>query len=211
MGIKENVQKIFSDIPSNIKVVAATKNQETEKIEEAVKAGIEIIGENRIQEATKKFKEINFPVKKHFIGHLQSNKAKKAAELFDCIQSLDSLKTAKKLDSACISLNKKMPVFLELNLGEKQKFGLQKNEIFEFAESIQELSFIELKGLMFMAPFFEKAEETSPFFAEAKKVFDNLKRNHSIEFLSMGMSNDYVYAIKNGSNMIRIGRKIFEC
>ncbi len=210
MAVKENVSALLKEIPVNVRIVAATKSQETRKIKEAVKAGIKIIGENRVQEAEKKFNEFDFSVEKHFIGSLQSNKAKKAAELFDLIQSVDSVKLAQKIDSACSSLGKKMPVLIELNLGEKQKSGISKQEIFVLAEKINELHSLELKGLMFVAPFFEEKEKTIHFFAEAKKVFAELnKKFPSAEILSMGMTEDYVFALKNKSNMIRIGRKIF--
>ena len=210
MSIKENIKKLFSGIPENVKIVAATKKQPTEKIREAVQAGIKVIGENTVQEAGKKFSEFDFPVEKHFIGHLQSNKAKKAVELFDLIQSVDSLKLAKKIDCACIEAKKQMPVLIELNSGEKQKFGLEKEKVFELAEEIKKMNQINLKGLMFVAPFFEEQEKTAPFFAEAKRVFVELKSNQGlIEFLSMGMTNDYKTAIKQGSNMVRIGTKIF--
>ncbi|MBU2099833.1 YggS family pyridoxal phosphate-dependent enzyme [Candidatus Micrarchaeota archaeon] len=210
MQIKENVKKIFSEIPKNVKVLAATKNQNPEKIKQAVNAGIRVIGENIVQDAEKKFSEFDFEVGKHFIGHLQSNKAKKAVELFDCIQSVDSLKLAGKIDSACSGINKKMPVFIELNLGENQKFGVKKEEILTIAEGISRMNFLELKGLMFIAPFFEQPEKSVPFFSEAGKVFFELKNSFaSVEVLSMGMSTDFVFAVKNKSNMIRIGKKIF--
>lgn len=210
MNIEKNVKKLLAEIPKNVKLVAATKTQPTERIRQAVQAGIKIIGENTVQEAELKFKEFDFKVEKHFIGHLQSNKAKKAVELFDCIQSVDSFKLAKKIDSACMESEKKINVFIELNSGEKQKFGVKKEEIIELAEEINELNQINFQGLMFVAPFFPEPEKTAPFFAEAKKVFVELKSMHnSVEFLSMGMTNDFRVAIENGSNMIRIGTKIF--
>lgn len=209
MNIEQNINKLFSEIPKKVKIVAATKNQPAEKVKEAVEAGIKIIGENIVQEAEAKFSEFDFRVEKHFIGHLQSNKAGKAVELFDCIQSVDSLKLARKIDSVCIELEKKIPVFIELNLGEKQKFGIRKEEINKLAEEIKELNSIKLNGLMFMAPFFEEKEKSGSYFIEAKKVFDELKKVYQIEFLSMGMTNDFRIAIENGSNMIRIGTKIF--
>jgi pyridoxal phosphate enzyme (YggS family) len=211
MSIGTNVKKIFSEIPENVKVVAATKNRSVKEINKAVEAGIKIIGENKVQEAEKKFSElVDFAAEKHFIGHLQSNKAKKAVELFDLIQSVDSIKLARKINSACIDFNKKMPVFIELNLGEEQKFGVNKEKINEIAKEINQLHSIELNGLMFMAPFFEESEKSVPFFIKAKKVFDKLQANFpSMQVLSMGMTDDFVYAVKNGSNMVRIGRKIF--
>ncbi len=210
MTIKENLNKILTEIPENVVVLAATKKQNAESIKQAVKAGIKVIGENRIQEAEQKFNEFDFKVEKHFIGFLQSNKAKKAVELFNCIQSVDSLKLIKKIDNACIEQEKTMPVFFELNLGEKQKSGITKKEIFGLAEEVSKMNLIKLNGLMFMAPFFDEPEKSIDFFIEAKQVFVELKKKHYLEFLSMGMSNDFVFAVKNGSNMIRIGRKLFE-
>ncbi len=209
MNIKKNVRNLFSEIPKKVKVVAATKKQPTENIKQAVEAEIKIIGENIIQEAEKKFSEFDFEVEKHFIGNLQSNKAKKAVELFNCIQSVDSIKLAKKIDSACLDFGKKMPVFIELNLGEEQKFGVKKENLLELSEEINSLHQIQLNGLMFVAPFFEEPKKAAPFFIKAKKEFDEMKRHFPLEFLSMGMTQDYSVAIENGSNMIRVGTKIF--
>lgn len=210
MTIKENLNKILAVIPEKVVVLAATKSQDAEKIKEAVESGIKVIGENRIQEAEQKFSEFDFKVEKHFIGTLQSNKAKKAVELFDCVQSVDSLKLAKKIESACIEQQKTIPVFLELNLGEKKKSGIGKEKVFGLAEEISRMNSVKLNGLMFMAPFFVEPEKSSVFFIEARKVFFELKKKHELEFLSMGMSADFVFAVENGSNMIRIGRKLFE-
>ena len=139
----------------------------------------------------------------HFIGHLQTNKAKKAVQIFDLIQSVDSLKLAKEIDKRARQINKIQDILVEVNIGkEPQKYGIMPDETLNFVKEISNLENIVVKGLMCMPPLHKNPR---PYFKEMKKTYDNSK----LEILSMGMSNDYKIAIEEGSTMIRIGTLIF--
>ncbi len=214
MSIRENIEKIKKELPSSIKLIAATKTHSVDEIKQAIKAGIEIIGENYVQEAEKKFKELKKEIQIHCIGHLQKNKVKKAAELFDMIQTVDSVKIAKEIDKRCKSLNKTMPILIEINSGkEANKDGAMPENTEKLIKDISTLSNIKIKGLMTMAPYFQDAEKDRPYFKLTKKLFDKIKalniKNVDMGILSMGMSHSYKIAIEEGANMIRIGTKIF--
>ncbi|MBU1120587.1 YggS family pyridoxal phosphate-dependent enzyme [Candidatus Micrarchaeota archaeon] len=223
MSLEENLLKVKNEInssalkagrnPEEIKLIAVTKTRSVEEINEAINLGVEAIGENIVQEAGKKFTSL-LPVEKHFVGHLQSNKAAKAAELFDFIQSIDSLKVGNKLNDACSELNKKLPTLIQVNIGEeKSKFGVKKEEAEELIIKITELNNLKIKGLMMIAPLFEEAENSRPFFQKAKKLFEELKSKNipgtEMNFLSMGMTDDFTIAVEEGASMVRIGRAIF--
>ena len=206
--IKENIQKIKSELGS-ISLVAVSKSQSVADIKKAVDTGINIVAENKIQEAEKKYSQLkNFfkdnNVKFHFVGHLQTNKVKKAVKMFDLIQTVDSLKLAKEIDKRAKQIDKKQDVLIEVNIGkEPQKYGVLPEEVIEFTDKIKQYESINVKGLLCMPPF---NEDPKPYFQEMKKLYDEL----NLEILSMGMSNDYKIAIEEGSNMIRIGTLIFE-
>lgn len=211
MGIKENLQKVQQEIDSTtktkeeLKFVAVTKKASVEKIKEAVDAGIDKIAENRVQSAAEKFPELK-NVEKHMIGHLQRNKAKAAVELFDVIQSVDSLKLAKELNKRAWEAGKLIRIMLQVNVsGEEQKFGLREEEVKEVYKEILGLLNLKVTGIMVMAPLVE-AEKTRPCFRRAKQIKDELK----LKELSAGMSNDYLVAIEEGSTMVRLGSKIFD-
>ena len=201
--IKENIADLH--IPNNVKLVAATKTRSVEEIKQAVEAGVACIGENKVQEAKQKFPFLP-QVEKHMIGHLQTNKVKSAVELFDMIQSVDSIKLAKEINKRCKAINKVMPVLVEINISdEENKYGIKLCDAEIFINKISQFKNIEVQGLMCMAPFVEP-EETMSYFRKMKSLFDSLG---SLKWLSMGMSNDYKMAIKEGSNMVRIGTSIF--
>lgn len=223
MPLKENLLKVRNEInssalkagrnPEEIKLIAVTKTRSVEEINEAIKLGVRAIGENTVQEAEKKFTSL-LPVEKHFVGHLQSNKAAKAAELFDFIQSIDSLKLGNKLNNSCKELNKSLPVLIQVNIGgEESKFGVKKEEAEELIREIAELDKLKVKGLMTVAPLFEEAENSRPFFQKARELFEELKSKNTpgteMDFLSMGMTDDFRIAVEEGANMVRIGRAIF--
>src|SRR3989338_7433675 len=208
MSISESIEKIKT-IPPDVALVAATKTRAIEEIKEAIKAGIAIIGENYVQEAEKKL-VLKSKVKFHCIGHLQANKIKKAVEIFDMIETVDSLKTAKEINQRCEAVSKIMPVLIEINIGkEPSKFGCMPKDAETLAKEIKFLPNLELKGLMAMAPFFDDPEKDRPYFKEMKKIFDNLNSRYNLEILSMGMSDSYRIAIQEGANMVRIGKLIF--
>lgn len=212
MFIKENIERIKKEIPDYVTIVAATKSRNVNEINEAINAGIKIIGENYVQEALKKYKVIGNQVKWHMIGHLQSNKVKKAL-FFDMIQTIDRLKIAKKLDNLCAG-KKIMPCLVQVNIsGEKTKFGIRPEEAIDFIKQLSELNHIRIKGLMTMEPYLKNPEDARPYFRKMKNLFYYIKNlnipNVEMKILSMGMSSSYKIAIEEGSNMIRIGTKIF--
>ncbi len=203
MVIKENLAKL--GIPSNVKLIAVTKTRTVEEIKEVIGSGITCIGENRVQEAEEKFPYLP-KVEKHMIGSLQTNKVKSAVELFDMIQSVDSLKLAKEIDKRCKTINKVMPVLIEVNIGdESSKHGIKLEDVKNFVKEISQLKNISIQGLMCVAPLVSP-EEARPYFKKMKQAFESI---NGLKWLSMGMSNDYKVAIEEGSNMVRIGTAIF--
>lgn len=201
--MKERI--ISLNIPAHVKLVAVTKTRTVEEIKKAIEAGIECIGENKIQEAKQKFPFLP-DVEKHMVGHLQTNKVKLAVELFDMIQSVDSVKLAEEIDKRCEAINKVMPILVEINIGnEENKQGIKFGDAKSFISGISQLKNIDIQGLMCIAPFIP-LEETRPYFRKMKELFDSFG---NLKWLSMGMSNDYKVAIEEGSNMVRIGTAVF--
>jgi pyridoxal phosphate enzyme (YggS family) len=212
--IAENVKKIFEELPEGVELVAAAKTRTPEEILEAVEAGIKIIGENYVQEAREAFNLVGHRAKWHFIGHLQTNKAKKAVELFDMIETVDSLKLAREIDKRCKTIDKIMPILVEINSGrEPQKFGIFPEEAESFIKEITPFVNLKVKGLMTMGPDFGDPEKARPYFIETRKAFEKIKSldipNAEMKYLSMGMTNSYQIAIEEGANIVRIGTKIF--
>ncbi len=204
--IKENVKKILSELPPNVKLVAAAKTRTPEEIKEAIEAGITIVGENYVQEWDRVKGQVP-RVKVHFIGHLQTNKVKKAVQLFDMIETVDSMKLAKEIDKQCAKIGKVMPILIEVNSGrEEQKAGVYPEKVDQLIQQISELKNVKIKGLMTMGPFSDNPEVVRPYFVETKKVFDQIG---NLEILSMGMSSSYEVAIEEGANLVRIGTAIF--
>lgn len=207
-ALLERIEHICKDTrrkSEEITLVAVTKGISPDKINKAIEHGIKIIGENRIQEAEKKF-PLLLPVQKHFIGHLQTNKVKKAVQLFDCIQSVDRVKLAQEIDKHCAQLNKQMLIMLEVNIsGEAQKQGFASEKVKEVYHEMKKLKHITVIGLMGIAPNIEP-EKTRPYFRKLKHLCKELNLKHC----SMGMSQDFEVAIEEGSTMIRIGRALFQ-
>jgi len=212
--IKENVQKILKELPEGIYLVAAAKTRTPQEILEAVEAGVKIVGENYVQEAFEAFKVAGHKVRWHFIGHLQKNKVKKAVELFDMIETVDSLKIAEEIDKRCAELGKIIPILIEINSGrEEQKFGVLPEDAEAFLKELTSLKNLKVEGLMTMGPFTGDPENARSYFKETKKIFDRIKSLNllglEMKYLSMGMTNSYLIAIEEGANMVRIGTKIF--
>lgn len=212
--IAENVKKIFEELPEGVELVAAAKARTPEEILKAVEAGVKIIGENYVQEAQEAFKLVGHRAKWHFIGHLQTNKAKKAVDLFNLIETVDSVKLAREIDKRCKALGKVMPVLVEINSGrEPQKFGVFPEEAESFIKEIAQFENLKVKGLMTMGPAFGDPEKARPYFIETRKAFEKIKSfdipNVEMKYLSMGMTNSYKIAIEEGANIVRIGTKIF--
>jgi PLP dependent protein len=197
--------------PRDIKLVAVSKTVEPARIREAVEAGVSILGENYVQEAQKKIEVMGRPVAWHFIGHLQSNKAKVGVQLFDVIHSLDSVHLAEELNRRAAQADRVLQVLIEINLArEASKFGTDEEKLFTLAGKVKELDHLSLEGLMTMPPYFEVPEESRPYFVELRKWKERLEREGiPIRELSMGMSNDFEIAIEEGATYVRVGTAIF--
>lgn len=199
MPIRQNLDKILGSI-GNAKLVAVTKGVPLPQIEEAISCGATAIGESRMQEAEQKFPHLS--VEKHFIGHLQANKARKAAELCDMVQSIDSERIANKLSKCALDIGRVIPVLIQVNTsGKESQYGIPPRETPTFHKKIAHLAGISAVGLMTIADI----EEPRPCF---EKMFE-LHEALGLCWLSMGMTDDYEIAIEEGSNMVRIGRAIF--
>jgi len=212
--IRENVRRILSELPAGVELVGAAKTRTTQEILQAIEGGLKIIGENYVQEALQAFKSIGKKVRWHFLGHLQVNKVKKAVEIFDMIETVDSFKIAKEIDKRCFSFGKVMDVLIEINSGkETQKFGVLPDGAEELIKEISSFKSIKIMGLMTMGPRVGDPEAARPYFIETKKIFEKVKaldlKNVKMRYLSMGMSNSYSVAIEEGANMVRIGTEIF--
>jgi pyridoxal phosphate enzyme (YggS family) len=219
--IKENLLRVIERIEnaaqrtgrnsSEIKLVAVSKTVESARIREAIEAGVSILGENYIQEAQKKIEEIGRPVAWHFIGHLQSNKAKYAVRLFDMIHSLDSLPLAEELNQRAKQAGRITKVMIELNLSrETTKFGADKERLYNLVKGIRDLSNLSLEGLMTMPSYFDSPEMSRPYYIELRGLKEEMVREGiPIKELSMGMSNDFEIAIEEGATYVRVGTAIF--
>lgn len=211
--ISEAASKCGRD-PNGIKLLAASKAQNASRILQAVEAGIGLFGENYVQEAKAKREAIRDPVEWHMIGHLQRNKVKTALEIFDLIQSLDSLELARELDREGKKRGKKVRLFLEVNLGgEEGKSGIAKDEVGSLLREVAKLPYLRIEGLMSVPPFSENPEEMRPYFRALKELKSDLMAlnlpNVELKELSMGMTHDYPVAIEEGSTLVRIGTAIF--
>jgi PLP dependent protein len=197
--------------PKEIKLVAVSKTVEPARIREAIEAGASLLGENYVQEAQKKIGMIGRPVAWHFIGHLQSNKAKVAVQLFDMIHSLDSVHLAEELNRRATQEGRVLKVLIEVNLArEATKFGTDEEKLFTLTKRIKELDHLSLEGLMTMPPFFDSPEESRPYFIEIRKWKERMgQKGIPIKELSMGMSNDFEIAIEEGATYVRVGTAIF--
>jgi pyridoxal phosphate enzyme (YggS family) len=212
--IKENMKKILAELPEGVQLVGAAKTRTPQEILEAVDAGLEIIGENYVQEAEKAFQVVGGRAKWHMIGHLQSNKAKKAVMVFDMIETVDSIKLARAIDKACEKIDKVMLVLMEINSGEEsQKTGVMPEDAISLAKDLSGLKNVRLMGLMTMGPFAGDPEDSRPYFQKTKKLFDEIREiglsGVEMRYLSMGMSNSYKVALEEGANLVRIGTKLF--
>ncbi len=202
--------------PEEIKLIAVTKTVGLEKIAEAVRAGVVILGENRVQEAQKKIQDAGYKIQDteiqwHLIGPLQSNKAKNAVQLFDLIHSIDSAGLAEEANRQAEKINKVQRVLVEVKLSEEEtKHGVSENNLRPLLEKINSLRNLKLEGLMTMPPFFDDPERARPYFNRSRKLRDEaVKSGFSLPELSMGMSNDFEAAIEEGATMVRIGTAIF--
>jgi len=200
--------------PEEIRLVAVSKTVGAERVREAIAAGVKILGENYVQEAQKKIEAVGHGVAWHFIGHLQTNKAKVAVRLFDLIHSVDSLHLAGELNKIAAQTGKVLPVLLQVSLsGEATKFGALEKEIFQMVEGMSTMPAISVMGLMTMPPYFENPEDSRPYFGALKKLSERLTQQKIpgifMKELSMGMSSDCEVAIEEGATLVRVGTAIF--
>lgn len=219
--IEQNLKKIQKEIKlhspfsKRVKIVAVSKNRSPSEINQALGTGIKIIGENRVQEAKDKFPKLKYPAEKHFVGHLQTNKVKLALSLFDLIESVDSLKLAQKIEQEAEKMNRKIPVLIQINISkDPRKFGLLPEEVEDFLFKIKDFKFLKVQGLMTIGKLMNGQDEIRSYFRTFKKLFDQLKTKKipgiEMKYLGMGMSDDFIIALEEGANLIRLGRAIFE-
>jgi PLP dependent protein len=215
-SIKQRISQIYQQLPNNVRLIAVTKYVSTDTMREAYTAGIEDFGESKVQEAEIKQKQLSdlSNITWHLIGHLQSNKAKKAVELFDWIHSVDSLNLAQQLDEIAGRLSKKPKICLQVKiLPDENKYGWTVPELLVDLPKLDCCQHIQIKGLMTIAPLGISENDTLLAFEELKRLSDRLKQqtwsNLQFEELSMGMSGDYQLAVTAGATMIRLGQTIF--
>jgi pyridoxal phosphate enzyme (YggS family) len=224
--ISNNVKQVCEQIdraaaasgrdPEEITLVAISKTFPVEAISEAADAGLRRFGENRVQEAEPKINSLvaSRALEWHLVGHLQSNKAKRAAQLFEVIHSVDSIKLAEKLSQSCVELEKSVAVLIQVNLGlEQTKFGARSEQVEEIVDQVARLPGLRLDGFMTIPPLFENPEQSRPFFAQLRELRDRIESAHpgslGRKHLSMGMSHDFRVAIEEGATIVRIGTAIF--
>jgi len=216
--IKERIRQAAKSCnrnPDSIRLVAVSKTVPAETVKEAIEAGATILGENYVQDAREKFDAlVHYPVSWHFIGHLQSNKAKYAVRLFDLIHSVDSLKLARALNKEAKKVDKIQPILVQVNIsGEDTKSGIAAEDAPGLISEISHLKNLSIEGLMTMPPYFYQPEKVRPYFAALRELRDQMKKqslpNVSLEELSMGMTGDFEVAIEEGATLVRIGTAIF--
>lgn len=228
MSITENIAIVREEIakaarragrePSEIQLMAVSKTFPAKAVREAYTAGLRLFGENRVQEFAAKAETLRDlrDTKWHMIGHLQTNKAMKAAELFDGVDSVDSLRLAEKLNSATGQIGERLPVLIEINIGgEEAKIGMapESAELESVLQAAPKLEHLEICGLMTVPPFNEDPEASRPFFRKLRGLRNNIASRHlpavRMSTLSMGMSHDFQIAIEEGSTCVRVGTGIF--
>src|SRR5215813_1643725 len=199
-----------------ITLVAVSKTHPVESVRAAIAAGLHDFGENRVQEAEAKIPAVGRgSARWHLIGHLQSNKARRAVELFDVIHSLDSVSLAQRLERLCVELNRReQPVLIQVDLGhESTKAGIDESELSELITAFSDFARLRREGLMTLPPFFDRAEEVRPYFRRLRELRDELKNQGAfgdrVGELSMGMTHDFEVAIEEGATIVRVGTAIF--
>ena len=220
-NIKSVTQRIarccekYRRTPEDVRLICVTKTASIEEIEEALSLGISSIGENRVQDAARKYAVIGDSPEWHLIGHLQTNKAKDAVRIFSLIHSVDSAHLAKEIDKEAGKIGKIQDILVQVNTsGEESKFGIEPDRVEGLIKEIVIYHNINIIGLMTIAPEVDDPETVRPYFRALRELRDKINTWHlapgTWPLLSMGMTNDFEIAIEEGSNMVRIGRAIFE-
>ena len=218
-GISSNIESIRARIvaaaqrsgrePADVKLIAVSKTHPAAVLREAINAGISALGENKVQEAEGKILAIGRnAVEWHLIGHLQSNKARKAVQLFDVIHSVDSKNLAQRLERTCVEDDREsLTVLIQVDLaGEETKSGVDESDLPTLVDYLKTCERLKLRGMMILPPFFDDPEATRPYFKRLREIRDELVPGGE---LSMGMSNDFEVAIEEGATMVRVGTAIF--
>ena len=213
-SVQLSARHILNSLPSYVTVVAAAKGRTLTDVEAVIQAGITHIGHNYVQEAQMMVPALTGKATWHMIGHLQRNKAKKAVELFDVLETVDSLRLAQAIVRRCAAIGKVISILVEINSGEESnKTGVLPKDVDELVAGLVPLEHISIQGLMTMGPRFGDPESARPYFRATRQAFERLSKwnipNIEMRYLSMGMSNSYLVAIEEGANMVRIGTKIF--
>lgn len=209
-----SARRILAGLPAGVIVVAAAKTRTPAEVQAVVDAGITHIGHNYVQEAQAMRGQIHGEITWHMIGHLQRNKVKSAVEVFDLIETVDSVALAHEIERRCAALDKVMPVLIEVNSGrEPNKTGVWPEEVETLARQIAGLEHLRLQGLMTMGPLTEDGEALRPYFRLTRSLFEHLERLQlpgvEMRYLSMGMSGSYRVAVQEGANVVRIGTALF--
>ena len=224
MSINSNIATVLRRIeqacrrcgrdPETVNLIAVTKTVGSDRIKEAVQAGVMFIGENRVQEAWQKFDEVGKEVAWHMIGHLQTNKVRRVLKFADMVQSVDSLHLAKALHVESEKLNREIDVLIQVNTSdEESKFGLSPAQVADTVDEMSSFGRVKIRGLMTIGAFVPNPEQTRPSFRKLRELRDTIAARQikgvEMQELSMGMTNDFEVAIEEGATMVRIGRSIF--
>ena len=217
-SVRGRIEKAAIDCgrnPDSVRLITVSKTVPPAIVQEAIEAGATILGENYVQEARDKISALsNFEISWHFIGHLQSNKAKYAVKLFDLIHSVDSIKLARELNKQARKSGKVQQILIQVNISQEEtKSGISVDETTDLINEISGFENIEIKGLMTMPPFFNQPDRVRPFFAALRDLRDQIRDKAipgvSLDELSMGMTGDFEAAITEGATMVRVGTAIF--
>ena len=212
--ISSNIKAILAELPPGVELVAAAKTRSAAEILEAVEAGVTIVGENYVQEAAGVLPTVGRGARWHLIGHLQTNKAKKAVEIFDLVETVDSIALGREIDKRAAAAGKTMDIFVEINSGrEAQKAGVMPDDAEVLVRSLAAFPRLRVLGLMTMGPFEGDPEESRPYFKETRRVFESIRSlavpGVEMRRLSMGMSHSWRVAVEEGATVVRIGTAIF--
>ena len=213
--IEKAAQRVGRD-PDDVKLIAVSKTHPVKVLRAALAAGTAVFGENKVQEAESKIVEIGRDVAEwHLIGHLQSNKVRKAVQLFDVVQSLDSVELAKRLERICMEESREeLTVFVQVDLaGEETKSGIAESDLPKLVEFLKTCKCLRFSGLMIVPPYFENPDDVRPYFRKLREMRDKLLSQNAFANgkgeLSMGMSHDFEIAVEEGSTVVRVGTAIF--
>lgn len=222
--LEENVRRIKQEIadaceradrdPEDVRICAVTKNRSVEAIRALHELGINLIGENRVQEAERKYRHLPEDGELHLVGHLQSNKTSLAVRLFDGMQSVDRIKIVDYLQRHCSKRDLELPVFIQVNAsGEESKHGVSPDQVEPMLEEVVQADALQVQGFMTMAPYVEDPEDVRPIFArvrELRETYRDAFENVSLTELSMGMTQDFPIAVEEGATVVRVGRGFFQ-